>query len=143
MASKTDIPYSDGLSNRYDVVYHTDSYASASGISGGHFGNSGHSGYGGAQCCPLVVDLLCLAAIIASIGGATVLIGEIFCGHKRTTSCPLVVELLCLAAIIASIARTIQLEITMTTGGPLGRQKRSLPFMTFVLEGKHVLAETL
>ena len=143
MASITAIPYSDVHMVDYHVVYHTDSYASASGISGGHTGNTGHSGYGGAQCCPLVVDLLCLAAIITSIGGATVLIGEILCGHKKTTSCPLVVDLLCLAAIIASIARTIHLEITMSTGGPLGRRKRSLPFMTFLLEGKHVLAETL
>ena len=77
------------------------------GHSGGFSGHSGHSGHGD-HCCPLVVDALCLAAILGSIAGATVL-----------------------------IARTIQLEITMTTGGP-GRRKRSLPFTEFVLEGKHV-----
>ena len=92
--------YSDGLgesgqSDRYEVDYQVDNYASASG-------NSGHSG--GAECCPLVVDLLCLAAIIGSIGGAAVL-----------------------------LSRVIQIEIT-----PPG--KRSLPFLTFVFEGKLAFA---
>ena len=101
MASITDIPYS----NVHLVDYHVDSYASASGNSG--------SGYGGAQCCALVVDAICLAAILGSIAGASVL-----------------------------IARTIQIEITNVkrsvpfTGEPAGR-KRSLPFMTFFLEGRN------
>ena len=79
------------------------------GHSGGYSGHSGHSGYHEDKCCPLVVDTLCLVAILGSIAGATVL-----------------------------IARTIQLEITMATGGP-GRRKRSLPFTEFLLEGKHAL----
>ena len=54
------------------------------GHSGGYSGHSGHSGHGD-KCCPLVVDAICLAAILGSIAGASVL-----------------------------IARTMQIEITMT-----------------------------
>ena len=66
MASEADRLYSEGQSDRYEVDYHVDNYASA----------SGDSGYGGAQCCPLVVDAICLAAILGSIAGASVLIAR-------------------------------------------------------------------
>ena len=48
-------------------VSYSDNYASA----------SGSSGYGGEECCPLVVDLICLAAILASIAGASVLLARV------------------------------------------------------------------
>ena len=65
MASRTGGTFS-GV--QYEVDHHADNYASA----------SGSSGYGaGAECCPLVVDLLCLAAILASIGGASVLLARV------------------------------------------------------------------
>ena len=66
MASEADRLYSEGQSDRYEVDYHVDNYASA----------SGDSGHGGAQCCPLVVDAICLAAILGSIAGASVLIAR-------------------------------------------------------------------
>ena len=45
------------------------------GHSGGYSGHSGHSGHGD-KCCPLVVDAICLAAILGSIAGASVLIAR-------------------------------------------------------------------
>ena len=45
----------------------------------GH-GHSGHSGYGHVKedkCCPLVVDLLCLAAILGAILGASLLLARV------------------------------------------------------------------
>ena len=43
----------------------------------GH-GHSGHSGYGHEdKCCPLVVDLLCLAAILGAILGASLLLARV------------------------------------------------------------------
>ena len=49
------------------------------GHSGGFSGHSGHSGHsgGGDKCCPLVVDALCLAAILGSIGGASFLLARV------------------------------------------------------------------
>ena len=46
---------------------------------GGHGSHSG-SGYGGGKeaCCPLVVDTLCLAAILGAIAGAAVLLARVF-----------------------------------------------------------------
>ena len=41
-----------------------------------HYG--GHSGSYHEACCPLVVDVLCVAAIIFAIGGAAVLLSRIF-----------------------------------------------------------------
>ena len=63
--------------------------SSGYGHSGGGHGYSGHSGHSGHgdKCCPLVVDPICLAAILLSIAGASLL-----------------------------IARTMQIEITMVTG---------------------------
>ena len=58
-------------------------------------------GYHDDKCCPLVVDFLCLAAILGAIAGAALL-----------------------------LARVIQIEIMA------GRRKRSLPFKSFVHEGK-------
>ena len=53
-------------------------YGHSGGHSGGYSGHSGHSGGGHSdKCCPLVVDALCLAAIIGSIGGATVLLSRV------------------------------------------------------------------
>ena len=60
MASEPGVSYSDD-------DYQVDNYASA----------SGSSGYGGEECCPLVVDLICLAAILASIAGASVLLARV------------------------------------------------------------------
>ena len=80
---------------------------------GGHSSGYGHSGgYGKKdECCPLVVDLLCLAAILGAIAGAAAL-----------------------------LARVIQIEI-MAPGKrkrslySVGRKQ------TFVLEGKLYLIE--
>ena len=54
--------------------------SSGHGGGGGHAGGySGHSGYSDReQCCPLVVDALCLAAILGAIAGATVLLQRVF-----------------------------------------------------------------
>ena len=55
-------------------------YGSGSGVDrndhyGGHSGYHHHSGdYHDDKCCPLVVDALCLAAILGAIAGATVLL---------------------------------------------------------------------
>ena len=46
---------------------------------GGHSGHHHHSGsYHDDKCCPLVVDALCLAAILGAIAGAAVLLGRVF-----------------------------------------------------------------
>ena len=45
---------------------------------GGHGSHSG-SGYGGGKeaCCPLVVDTLCLAAILGAVAGAAALLNQV------------------------------------------------------------------
>jgi hypothetical protein len=63
------------------------SESSGYGHSGGHSGyetsqeggyDGHHSGYGQKEeCCPLVVDLLCLGVILASIAFASVLLGRV------------------------------------------------------------------
>ena len=45
---------------------------------GGHSGYHHHSGYHEVHCCPLVVDPLCLAAILGAIAGATVFLARTF-----------------------------------------------------------------
>ena len=47
---------------------------------GGHSGYHHHSGHGyhDEKCCPLVVDALCLAAILGAIAGATALLQRTF-----------------------------------------------------------------
>ena len=45
---------------------------------GGHSGYHHHSGYHEDKCCPLVVDALCLAAILGAIAGATVFLARTF-----------------------------------------------------------------
>ena len=47
---------------------------------GGHSGYHHHSGYGyhDEKCCPLVVDALCLAAVLGAIAGATALLQRTF-----------------------------------------------------------------
>jgi hypothetical protein len=80
----------DPLSGSFTSGYGDSSGHSASGHSGygnskssgyGHSGgyNDHHSGYGhmDEECCPLVIDLLCLAAILAALAGATVLLGRV------------------------------------------------------------------
>ena len=48
------------------------------GHSGGYSGHSFRSGYSeGEECCPLVVDILCLTAILGAIGGAAVLLARL------------------------------------------------------------------
>ena len=73
-----------------------------------HSGTGVHSGYEygyhDEQCCPLVIDLLCLSAILFSITGAALL-----------------------------IARVMEIELTMVGR----RRRRSLPYKSCVLEGKH------
>ena len=46
----------------------------------GGYGSHSGSGYGGGKetCCPLVVDALCLAAILGAIAGAAVLLARVF-----------------------------------------------------------------
>ena len=58
------------------------------GHSGGFSGHSGHSGHGKDECCPLVVDAICLAAILLSVAGASFLLArviqiEIMVGRKK------------------------------------------------------------
>ena len=58
-------------------------YSSGHGVDhyGGHSGGGyhEHSGsYHDEKCCPLVVDALCLAAILGAIAGATVLLQRVF-----------------------------------------------------------------
>ena len=59
-----------------------------SGHSGGGYGHSS-GGYGKKdECCPLVVDALCLAAILGAIAGAAALLNqvimlEIMTGKRR------------------------------------------------------------
>ena len=45
--------------------------------SGGFSGHSGHSSHGKDQCCPLVIDSICLAAVLVSIAGATILLSRV------------------------------------------------------------------
>ena len=67
------------LSSGYDRDYHDD---------GGHGHGHGHdshgvhsaSGYGKEHCCPLVVDLLCLAAILFAILGASLFLNQVWVG---------------------------------------------------------------
>ena len=58
-------------------------YSSGSGVDradhyGGHSGYHEHHGYHEDKCCPLVVDALCLAAILGAIAGATFLLQRTF-----------------------------------------------------------------
>ena len=45
---------------------------------GGHSGYHHHSGYHEDHCCPLVVDALCLAALLGAVAGATVFLARTF-----------------------------------------------------------------
>ena len=53
--------------------------------SSGGYGHSSHSSYGHSsggygkkeECCPLVVDALCLAAILGAIAGAAALLNQV------------------------------------------------------------------
>ena len=45
---------------------------------GGHSGSHHHSGYHEDHCCPLVVDALCLAALLGAVAGATVFLARTF-----------------------------------------------------------------
>ena len=88
------------------------------GHSGGFSGHSGHSGHGKDECCPLVVDAICLAAILGSIAGASFL-----------------------------LARVIQIEI-MTNGRRKKRKRKrsvlpsvSQSFTEFLFEGKSRLKD--
>ena len=56
-------------------------YGGGSGVDrfdhyGGHSGH--HSGYHHEHCCPLVVDALCLAAILGAVAGATFFLARTF-----------------------------------------------------------------
>ena len=59
-------------------------YGSGSGVDrndhyGGHSGYHHHGGeYHDDKCCPLVVDALCLAAILGAVAAATVLLQRVF-----------------------------------------------------------------
>jgi hypothetical protein len=61
---------------------------------GGHSSGSGYGSHSGGgyekkeECCPLVIDLICLAVILAAIAGATALLGrviqiEIMMGRRK------------------------------------------------------------
>jgi hypothetical protein len=76
--------HSDGYSTGYDGYsdYGHSGYDASS--LGGHDVGYGHK----EECCPLVVDLLCLITILAALAGATVLLGrviqiEIVKGRRR------------------------------------------------------------
>ena len=45
---------------------------------GGHSGHGHHSGYHEDHCCPLVVDALCLAALLGAVAGATAFLARTF-----------------------------------------------------------------
>ena len=64
----------------YDYDYSKDSQGYSDSASDRHSGGYGsHSGYGQKEaCCPLVVDFLCLAAILGAIAGATLLLSRVF-----------------------------------------------------------------
>ena len=69
---------SDRMSELTDRLY---DYSSGSGVDridhyGGHSGY--HHGYHEDKCCPLVVDAMCLAAILGAIAGATALLQRVF-----------------------------------------------------------------
>ena len=62
----------------YDYEYSDHSGNDRHSDSGGYGSHSG-SGYGGGkeECCPLVVDALCLAAILGAIAGASILLARV------------------------------------------------------------------
>ena len=88
----------------------------------------GHSDYdypyNDEECCPLVVDLLCLAAIIASIAGATVLISRL-----------MMIEL-CMIMGVAINGQTCP-----NPGGRRRRRRRGIAFSELVHGGKNSLAD--
>ena len=59
--SKDRHSYDDSASDRWDGEH-------------GGYGSHHDHGYGKEDCCPLVVDLLCLAAVLFAIAGATILV---------------------------------------------------------------------
>ena len=72
---------SNRMSGQRDSLY---DYSSGSGVDridhygGHHSGYHEHHDYHEDKCCPLVVDALCLAAILGAIAGATVLLQRVF-----------------------------------------------------------------
>ena len=65
------------FSSGYDRDYHDDHEHGHD-----HDSHGGHSasGYGKKdECCPLVVDFLCLAAILFAIAGATLFLNQVHC----------------------------------------------------------------
>ena len=59
--------------------YRDDLYDLYGSLSSSGYGDSG-SGYGGGgkeKCCPLVVDFLCVLAILASIAGAAFFLNQV------------------------------------------------------------------
>ena len=83
------------------------------GPSGGHSDLSGHSGFRQDKCCPLVVDPLCVAAILLAIAGATVLLLRLF---------------------TIELCRIMGVVINEPCPNPGGRKKRSIEYL--MLEGK-------
>ena len=101
----------DYVGSAYGTEHQRSGYGHGHGGHSGYGGHSGHSGYGGHsahgghssgyghsghsggygkkdECCPLVVDLLCLAAILGAIAGASLLLNqvimlEIMTGKRR------------------------------------------------------------
>lgn len=82
---------------------HKDNYDHKDYGGGGYNDHSGHSasGYGGGhkedeECCPLVVDALCLFAILGAIAGATVFFRQVITieltGRRRKKRSPLAEE---------------------------------------------------
>ena len=79
-----DIDISHGLvgSSDYDYDYSKDRHSYEDSASDRHSGYGGYGshndhGYGKEECCPLVVDLLCLAAILGAIAGASILLSRV------------------------------------------------------------------
>ena len=66
---------SDSMLGSLDYDYN---YDGGNDRHSGFGGYGSHSGSGQEACCPLVVDAMCLAAILLGIGGAAVLLGRVF-----------------------------------------------------------------
>ena len=63
----------------YDTHHNTEhhgGYTSGYGGHGGH-GGHGHGGYGKLECCPLVVDPLTVAALLGTLGLATMILNAL------------------------------------------------------------------
>ena len=54
------------------------------------YGSLSSSGYGKEECCPLVVDFLCVIVLVAAIAGAAFLLNQVLSYSKNQKSIPYV-----------------------------------------------------